>query len=218
MLASLYCFQDDMFSLWGQLNFWQRYSYTAERSFEMSVIWILWLTNGGELDWEEYALKCTCNAFGLRTYLPKLRQEKRLQCLIRLLYRHSIDYYQLQFCLSILDQNQQNEIFKKCPLQVLQVFLNWPAQEKLLDVVKMLRSYLSEHDFRNFFYLILGQKRMLNWIIYDYVSFVEILWNTVPFECKKFIEKNPMYSTLKSVLEHDGSRPFPQELRVHSTD
>ncbi|GFR19880.1 hypothetical protein TNCT_466011 [Trichonephila clavata] len=43
ILASFYCFQDDMSSLMGMLNIWQLYSYAAERSFEMLVIWIPWL-------------------------------------------------------------------------------------------------------------------------------------------------------------------------------
>ncbi|GFQ86281.1 hypothetical protein TNCT_315511 [Trichonephila clavata] len=43
ILASFYCFKDDMSSLRGMLNIWQLYSYAAERSFEMLVICIPWL-------------------------------------------------------------------------------------------------------------------------------------------------------------------------------
>ncbi|GFY51284.1 uncharacterized protein TNIN_207511 [Trichonephila inaurata madagascariensis] len=217
MLASHYCFQDGMSSLWGQLKIWQQHSYIAELSVEMSSFWTPWLKDACELDWEEYIRVFPYNAFGLRTYLPKLRQEKRLQCLMHLLSQNRIDYHELQFCLSLLDQNQQNEIFKKCPLEILWLFLDWPAHEKLLDVVEVLRPNLTGVEFLKFFVLIPCLKHMLNWTTYDYVTFVKKLWKKVPFESRQFIERDPMYNILKSVLEYDGSNPPPRGLHKYDT-
>ncbi|GFY61529.1 hypothetical protein TNIN_70132 [Trichonephila inaurata madagascariensis] len=39
-LASFYCFQDDMSSLWRLLNIWQQYSCGAECIFEMGILWL----------------------------------------------------------------------------------------------------------------------------------------------------------------------------------
>ncbi|GFS41017.1 uncharacterized protein TNIN_67431 [Trichonephila inaurata madagascariensis] len=218
MLACHYCFQEDVFSIWGILDDTQK-NLLQGSSFDIEQMWANWARNRVELHWEEIARISERNAFGLRTYLPKLKKEKRLEYLMLLRRRKWIDYHEMQFCLSQLDQTQQNEIFKKCPLQVLEVFLDWPVQEKLLDVAELLWPYLSEQDLRDFFYMFLSQKYVLDWIEFPYVIRVIKLWERVPSKCRKFIETDIIYNannTLKLVLEYNGSYPFPHGIRVHS--
>ncbi|GFQ79555.1 uncharacterized protein TNCT_587021 [Trichonephila clavata] len=215
MVASYYCFQEDVLPIWGILDDAQQYFF-EKSNFIIPRKWANWARNGAELDWEEMARNSNGDGFGLRTYLPKLEQEKRLQYLmIRYPLGVWIDYNDLQFCLSILDPGQQKELFKKCPLQVLQVFLDWPAQEKLLDAVEFLWPYLSEKNCCDFFKVILFHKRMLDWIGYDYVTLVKKLWKKVPVEFRKFIEKDEIFNTLKFILEYEGYRLSSHELRVH---
>ncbi|GFR30121.1 uncharacterized protein TNCT_379601 [Trichonephila clavata] len=217
MLACNYCFQEDVLSIWGILDDAQR-NFFEDSSFVILQKWVNWAGNGAELDWEEIARYSSCDTFGLPTYLPKLEQGKRLQHLMRFLSGVWINFYDLQFCFSILDPCQQKEIFKKYPLQVLQVFLDWPAQEKLLDAVEFLWPYLSEQNFCDFFKVILFHKRMLDWIGYDFVTLVKKLWEKVPFEFRKFIEKDEIFNALKFILEYEGWRPCSHELRLHFDD
>ncbi|GFQ77447.1 uncharacterized protein TNCT_473471 [Trichonephila clavata] len=218
MLAVLYCFEDDVFSLWRKSISMQQYFLCENRNYKMRTTWFPWLIHGGELDWEEYARDYTCNDFGFRTFLPELRRKKRLEYVMRLKSRNWINYHELQFCLSTLDQNQQNKVIKKCSFEILKIFLDWPLREKLLDVLELLWPYLSERNFRNILDLILCQKRLFNWIGYDYDTLLKKLWERNPFEYNKVIEKDTMYNTLKLVLEYEGSLPFPHELRVHNND
>ncbi|GFX58427.1 uncharacterized protein TNCV_320091 [Trichonephila clavipes] len=215
MLACHYCFQEDVFSIWGILDDTQQ-NLLQESSFDIVRMWANWAKNREELHWEEIARISERNAFSLRTYLPKLKKEKRLEYLMHQRRRKWIDYHEMQFCLSQLDQTQQNEIFRKCPLQVLEIFLDWPVQDKLLDVAELLWPYLSEQDLRGFFHMLLCQKYMLDWIEFPYVTLVKKLWKRVPSKCRKFIEMDTIYNALKLVLEYDGSYPFPHGLRVHS--
>ncbi|GFQ89500.1 uncharacterized protein TNCT_50361 [Trichonephila clavata] len=129
ILASQYCFQEDVLSIWGILDDAQKNIF-QEGDFNIVQIWANWAKNGEELEWEEIT---RYSRFGLERYFPKLQQEKRLEYLMS--YRRGIwiNYHELQFCLSILDRNEQSEIFKKCPFPILEVFLDWPEQEKLLD-------------------------------------------------------------------------------------
>ncbi|GFQ84746.1 uncharacterized protein TNCT_673681 [Trichonephila clavata] len=217
MLACNYCFQEDVLLIWGILDNAQR-NFFEDSSFVIVQKWANWARNGVKLDWEEMARNSNGDSFGLRTYLPKLEQEKRLQYLIRYPLGVWIDYNDLQFCLSILDPGQQKELFKKCPLQVLQVFLDWPTQEKLLDAVEFLWPYLSEKNCCDFFKVILFHKRMLDWIGYDYVSIVKKLWKKMPVEFHNLIEKEDIFNTLKFILEYDGCRLSSHELRVHFKD
>ncbi|GFY44917.1 uncharacterized protein TNIN_262701 [Trichonephila inaurata madagascariensis] len=211
LLASHYCFQEDVLSIWkilddAQKNFFQEYD------FNIVQIWVNWALYGWDINWEEIARVCR---FGLQRYFPKLEREKRLQHLM--FYGRGIwnDYHELQFCLSILDQNEKNEILKKCAFQVIEVFLDWPVHGKLLDVVELLWPYLSEQNFREFFDVILCQKSLFNWIGYDYITLVKKLYIRVPFERRKVIEKDAMYKTLIFVLEYDTSHFSP---RAHSND
>ncbi|GFR25151.1 uncharacterized protein TNCT_289511 [Trichonephila clavata] len=196
MLASHYCFQEYVLSIWEILDD-ARQSFFQECDFDMARMWANWARNGAELDWEEIARKSGGDGFGLQTLFLKLEQEKRLQHLMR--YRRGIwiNYHELQFCLSILDQKEQNEILRKCPFQILELFLDWPVQEKLLDAVELLWPYLSEPDFCDFLYLILSQKRMLNLITSDYVALVKKFWKRVPFEFCKFLENDAIFNTLR---------------------
>ncbi|GFQ74776.1 uncharacterized protein TNCT_702841 [Trichonephila clavata] len=218
MLALLYCFEDDMFSLYGKLSSFQRYLLGGERNYKMMITLYPCILHGVELDWEEYACKYSCDDFGFRTYLPKMRQEKRLECVLLFLSQNWINYHELQFCLSTLDQNQQNEVMEKYSFEILKIFLDWPLREKLLDVLELLWPYLSETNFRDFLDLILCQKRLFNLISYDNDTLVEKLWKRNPLEYNKIIEKDTMYNTLKLVLECDGSLSFKNELRVRSND
>ncbi|GFQ89498.1 hypothetical protein TNCT_50341 [Trichonephila clavata] len=165
MLSVLYCFEDDGFSLWRKSISLQQYFLRERLNYKMIITWFPWLLHGFELDWEEYARKYSCKDFGFRTYLPKIRQEKRLECVMLLQSRNWINYHELQFCLSTLDETQQNEVMKKCSFEILKIFLDWPLREKVLDVLELLRSYLSERNFRDILDLILCQKRLfkLDW-------------------------------------------------------
>ncbi|GFR04235.1 uncharacterized protein TNCT_5211 [Trichonephila clavata] len=214
ILASNYCFQEDVLSIWGILNDAQQNIFQGD-DFNIVQIWVNWAKYLDELDWEEIA---RYSRFGLQRYFPKLEQEKRLEYLMR--YRRGIwiNYHELQFCLSTLDHNEQTEILKKFPFQVIEVFLDWPVLEKLLDVVELLWPYLSERDFCDLFNVILCQKRLFNWIGYDYITLVKKLYKRCPFERCKFIEKDTMYNTLNFVLHYDTSHSFPHELHMQSND
>ncbi|GFY75106.1 uncharacterized protein TNIN_275021 [Trichonephila inaurata madagascariensis] len=212
-LASHYCFQEDVFLIWEILDDAQR-NYFEGLDLNIVQIWVNWTRHGGDINWEEIARN---SHFGLQPYFPKLKREERLQKLMSLRCGIWNDYHELQFCLSILDQNEQDEILKKCPFPILEVFLDWSVQGKLLDVVELLWPYLSEQNCCDFLYLILYQKRMLNGIGYDYVTLVKKLWKRV-FGYKKVIESDTMYNTLSLVLEYGRSRPCPHELREHNND
>ncbi|GFY50775.1 uncharacterized protein TNIN_120871 [Trichonephila inaurata madagascariensis] len=211
MLASYYCFQEDVFSIWEILDDAQR-NFFQGCDLNIVRIWVNWARYGEDIDWDEIA---RISRFGLQRYFPKLEREKRLQHLM--LYGRGIwnDYHELKSCLSNLDQNEKNEILKKCAFQVIEVFLDWPVHGKLLDVVEFLWPYLSEQNFRDFFNVILCQKHVFNWIGYDYITLVKKLYIRVPFERRKFIEKDPMYKTLIFALEYDRSHFSP---RVHNND
>ncbi|GFX58411.1 hypothetical protein TNCV_319931 [Trichonephila clavipes] len=121
MLASHYCFQEDVFSIWKILDDAQQ-SFFQECDFNIARMWVNCERNGAELDWNKIARD---NRFALQTYFPKLKREKRLQQLKSIRREIWNDYHELQFCLSIFDQNEQDEILKNCPFPILEVFLDW---------------------------------------------------------------------------------------------
>ncbi|GFX58386.1 uncharacterized protein TNCV_306761 [Trichonephila clavipes] len=211
MLASNYNLQEDVLTILENLDDGEKIRFNYNYEIYLAELWDDWARNGVELDWDAIARR---SRFGLQTYFPKLKQEKRLQHLMQYGHRGMWnDYHELQFCLSFLDQNEQNEILTNCPFQVLEVFLDWSVQAKLLDVVELLWSYLSERNLYDFLYLILSRKRMLNGMGCDYVTLVKRLWNRVPSTYKKILEKDTMYNTLQFALEYGGPSPSAYELR-----
>ncbi|GFR27723.1 uncharacterized protein TNCT_12541 [Trichonephila clavata] len=142
MLACHYCFQEDVFSIGGILDDAQQNIFQG-CDFNDVHVWVNWARSGEELDGDEIARDIL---FGRQAYFPKLEQEKRLQHLMRYCGGIWSNYHELQFYLSILDQNEQQEILKKFPFRVIEVFFDWPVQKQLFDVVDLLWPYLSEQN------------------------------------------------------------------------
>ncbi|GFQ93392.1 uncharacterized protein TNCT_204731 [Trichonephila clavata] len=207
IMASHYCIQEDVLSIWGMLHHSQK-NY-IDVGTDIVRMWAKWARYGGEIDWDQID-EVPFTMFGFQPCFPKVKQEKRLQYLkdhYRVIWSN---YHELKLFLSVLDQNDRNEILKKFPLQILEMFLDWSLQTKLLDVVELLWPYLSEYDVRDFLFLILSRKRMLNWIGSDYVTFVAKLQERFSYGYEVFKEMYPpLFNTLKLVHENDGPRPSP---------
>ncbi|GFR23485.1 hypothetical protein TNCT_585771 [Trichonephila clavata] len=181
-------------------------------------MWARWARYGGEIDWDQID-EVPFTMFGFQPCFPKVKQEKRLQYLKDYYRGMWNNYHELKLFLSVLDQNDRNEILKKFPFQILEMFLDWSLQTKLLDVVELLWPYLSEYNVRDFLFLILSRKRMLNWIGSDYVTLVAKLQERFSYGYEVFKEMYPqIFNTLKLVHENDGPRPSPHEVCLQSND
>lgn len=216
-LACQYCFEDDVVSLWGMLNGSEQIVFQESR-IGVARIWADWIRGVAALDWDGIARNSECNLFGLRGFFPKLSEEDRFQWLLLAVKRKGIEYDELQFCFSKLNQNQQTELLKECPLQILEMFLDWPVQGELLDVIELFWPYLSVQECRDFFHLILSQKILLGSKDFNYVPLIRELWEKSPSRYKEFIRMDKLYKTLKLVIQYDRFRPFPYSLLMHYND
>ncbi|GFQ69137.1 hypothetical protein TNCT_159971 [Trichonephila clavata] len=72
IVACHYCFQEDVFSLWGILDDAQQ-NLLLLSSYDIERMWVNWARNRVELHWEEIVRISE----GLQTYLPKLEQKKK---------------------------------------------------------------------------------------------------------------------------------------------
>ncbi|GFW02594.1 uncharacterized protein TNCV_2456091 [Trichonephila clavipes] len=157
LVACQYCFEDDVVLLWGMLSAPQQIVFQEVR-FGIARFWTHWIRGVSPLDWEGIARTSECNPFGLRSFFPRLSEAERFHWLLIAVRRRGIEYNELQFCLPKLNRYQQTELMKECPLQILEMFLEWPVQGELVDVVDLLWPYLSVNQFHDLLHLILTQK------------------------------------------------------------
>ncbi|GFR19441.1 uncharacterized protein TNCT_25941 [Trichonephila clavata] len=121
ILASHYCIQEDVLSIWGILDHGQKDIVCF--GSDIVGMWAKWARYGNEIDWDQI-VENPFIRFDLQACFPKIKQEKRLQYLLLPDYYCEMwkNYHELKFCLSVLDQNDRNEILKKCPSQILEMF------------------------------------------------------------------------------------------------
>ncbi|GFQ70513.1 uncharacterized protein TNCT_5981 [Trichonephila clavata] len=217
LLGCQYCFEDDVALLWGMLSGLQQVVFQEVR-FGIARFWANWLRGVSPLDWEGIARTSECNPFGLRSFFPHLNEVERFNWLLVAVRRRGIEYNELQFCLQKLNENQQTELIKECPLQILEMFLEWPVQGELVDVVDLLWPYLSVHEFHDILNLILSQKIIPGSKDFNYIPIIRELWEKSPSRYKDFIRVAKLYNNLKLVIEYDRFRCFPHSLLIRSND
>lgn len=147
----------------------------------------------------EYAAECG-NKAALEYFLEKLRTNEREECLIaaagivamrrfhsprKFLFFPKNHYIEaLCFLLSQMGDEQQAEVFKKNPSQLLGCFLDWPWQSLFLETASRMFHLLTEENYHSLLKIIVA--RVLDSSKdYNYQNLFREFWNESPDTHKK---------------------------------
>ncbi|GFY78265.1 uncharacterized protein TNIN_242311 [Trichonephila inaurata madagascariensis] len=223
-LASFYCFKDEALKLWNKMTWGEK--YLVGHDYPSLGIWNKWMKGESTIDWDilaDYTLWAgehdlprnrSWNFFfflGVRSSYKKLSPEKKLQWLDNALREEIYDYDEFHFCLSHLNANEKENIFKEYPLHVLLYYLDWPLQGEFLEVADRLWSYLSERMFFHALHFIIYEKIINEWSEYNYFYLLKEFWYGSPIHLKDYIQRKKIYEALMIAIDSQNKSSFYEE-------
>ncbi|GFY77754.1 uncharacterized protein TNIN_135231 [Trichonephila inaurata madagascariensis] len=215
-LACYYCFEEEIIVLWKKMNMneWKR---VRKNELIIVHVWSKYLLEE-TFDWGLLASLSIVNPLGLRSFYEGLSERKRRMWLQSVLKSRRMEYRELQFCFSKLNETNQIELYKACPFEILVMFLEWPLQTEIFGALEFLWPYLSGKNFRDFLHLIIFQKIMLGSKDFNYVPIIKKLWHQTPAHFKEFIVMDELYDSLKLIIENDRLQSSPYSTLIRNYD
>ncbi|WP_419215007.1 hypothetical protein [Wolbachia endosymbiont of Rhagoletis cingulata] len=116
-----------------------------------------------------YVAKRRCTSGGNRTDFPK---------------EHYADV--LCFLLSQMDEEEQIEVFKSYPYEVLKCFLDWPWQSLFMETARRIWPFLSEEGYNLLLRLIVN-KTIDGYKDYNYQKLFAMFWQQSPATHKRYV-------------------------------
>ncbi|GBM14346.1 hypothetical protein AVEN_55340-1 [Araneus ventricosus] len=116
-----------------------------------------------------YVANRRCNSAGNKTDFPK---------------EHYADV--LCFLLSQINEEQQIEVFKSYPYEVLKCLLDWPWQSLFMETANRMWDFLSEENY-DFLLRIIVDKVMDGYKDYNYQNLFEEFWQQSPNAHKRYV-------------------------------
>ncbi|GFT25438.1 uncharacterized protein NPIL_519701 [Nephila pilipes] len=210
-LACYYYLEEEAFYLWNRMT-----NAEKKRFYEGAIFIPFWFVNKWErqertVPWSYFAWVYVHNPLGLRNIFPKLKGSQKLEFLRSILFRRSIDYEDMLFCLSEIDVSEHEDVFKACSAQVLECLLNWPLQSEFINVSNHLLPYITEKDFRDLLESIIYSRIMVGFKDYDYVRLLQEFWAVSPSHFKESVKEDGIYKPLMFAVNYDLEQPFPSE-------
>ncbi|GFX97255.1 uncharacterized protein TNCV_1076261 [Trichonephila clavipes] len=210
-LACYYYLEEEAFFLWNRMT-----TVEKKRFYEGAIFIPFWFVNKWErrertVPWSYFAWVYVHNPLGLRNIFPKLKGSQKLEFLRSILFRRSIDYEDMLFCLEEIDVSEHGEVFKACSAQVLEYLLNWPLQSEFINVCNHLLPYITEKDYHDLLESIIYRRIMVGFKDYDYVALLQELWAVSPAHFKESVKEESIYPPLMFAVNFDLMEPFPSE-------
>ncbi|GFU25903.1 uncharacterized protein NPIL_413431 [Nephila pilipes] len=211
ILALHYGLMDDMFSDTNRNLAWKK---LAEKEADFlasgSTVTFVCKTFTGESDF---------NYIALRNFFSESTPDERVQCLNTVLSMDCLQYEDLLFGLSKMDDNEKSAVFKTHPLKLLMYFLDWPLQSQFLDAAECLLSYFTETDFRVLLIFILYERIMVGWKDFDYIQLLKELWSRCPSPLKQCVtSEDCVYDDLMYTVNYSNNAISPKEHLLESYD
>lgn len=216
-LACKYYFKDAMRMLWGSMSSEDKLFYNSYLSVSESKELVEHVLNKQTpLRWEYFLRnkgKCffCANYLGMRYYFTELQlPEMRYLCISYALAYDRVHYFDLYWCLSLINDNELNAILTRLPKiyihRVFECFLNWPFQFMFLDVTNNFRQHINKEIFFKLIRIILVDKIGWRFQDYPYIELFECFWHSTSEQCKNLVKKDAnMYALVKYILGNSYS-------------
>lgn len=203
-LACIYCLEDEIQILWNIMP--EALKDTVSHKFPIIQLWLRIMKskelgqsfNSYKNEFEEcIQLK---NKVAAEYFLQKLTPSERKLSLLQKA-KTAEDPPTLCFLLSVMDQQQQSEIFQNNSYEILCCFLQWPLHCYFIDTARCIFSYLQNEIFEN---VLIGIVMKISGGYKDFnnqAMFSEF-WQTSPDALKHYITNEIDESHLLASLFH----------------
>ncbi|GFQ87689.1 uncharacterized protein TNCT_82291 [Trichonephila clavata] len=163
--------------------------------------------NSIEIYWEAFG-----NPLNFRKLFSLLSPTHKAEWYKMLITLKLMDYNDVCFCLSFLEENELENVFRRCSSEILQYYLVWPFQKEFLKVAKILWPYMSIQDYIPLLHFIMYQKIMMGWKDFDYVWLVKEFWRQTPDNLKELAKRDMIYQLILPVINYKENKRFPNEM------
>ncbi|XP_055939139.1 uncharacterized protein LOC129968858 [Argiope bruennichi] len=157
------------------------------------------------------ALNCHLNSFYLRCFLDRLTPYNKKLCIENTVKKTYRDHDNFRFCISQLNEEQRESVFKENPLRLLRFLLDWPYQSLFSEAAEQMWKYLRGREFRYLLYFIIFNRIVADWYDFDYVNLLKDFWQQSPEHLKDYIERDSIYEPVQMVIAHDCTKPLPMK-------
>ncbi|KAF8792636.1 hypothetical protein HNY73_004208 [Argiope bruennichi] len=223
-LACCYCRQNDVEEIWNIMCPTERILIYNEKDYYSNVIfWRSWLESKGAIVWVELLEQLLnriypdtiCNyhkyLIWLRGFFDKLTTEQQKVGIWYTVIHTFKDHDNFRFCISQLNEEKRELVFKEYPLRLLRFFLDWPYQSLFSEAAEQMWKYLDKSDFRYLLYFIIYNRIVADWYDFDYVNLLKDFWWHSPKHLKDYIKNDTIYEAVKMVIYHEFPQHFPKE-------
>ncbi|GBN04076.1 hypothetical protein AVEN_192740-1 [Araneus ventricosus] len=200
-LACDYCFFYDVSTIWEAmseeekqtsnngtfLDSWIRDCREGSRSLESFIRWI------------EPKL-ADCNKYTLLFILDKKTPAERIRILRTAALSEDFSREFRIFCFQQLDEDAQQEVLEKVPVEVLRCFLRWPFQSFFLHLADRIWTNISPADFCDIIHNILCRLVLFLWQNFELVEILQQLWHRSPSNFKDYANQSSFSEVLNILL------------------
>ncbi|GFR31023.1 uncharacterized protein TNCT_366801 [Trichonephila clavata] len=218
ILACYYCLDDEIERLWSTMKDYEKDCFSEVNSSVIAKVWTSWIARGVSLNWNRIAYGYPDSPLGLRGFFTKLTPTKKQEWLTSAVRFRSLQYDDLCFCLSHIDENVKEKLFEACSRQILEYFLEWPMQPFFLRMAACLWKYLDEKEFQYLLDVIVYQRILVGWCGFNYIELLREFWNQSTAVCKEYVMMSSFYPSLKIIIDYDYKKPFPKKELVQSNE
>ncbi|GFS44835.1 uncharacterized protein TNIN_459381 [Trichonephila inaurata madagascariensis] len=202
ILACLYCYEDDVFSLWGRMALIEQ-AFVCELSQKNKVLkcWTLSAKGESVINWDDLNSVLGLYPLGLPIINEKLDKEMKKFRLVSFVVKGLIEFEYIYQCLSPEEFDSCSESLKVFPQYVLRYLLEWPFQGEFLKVASRGWTFLSPEGFHDLLKVIVFQRIMIGRDDFDYVHLLEEFWKQSPPRHKKSLRKSPIYDIVLLIVD-----------------
>ncbi|KAF8792638.1 hypothetical protein HNY73_004210 [Argiope bruennichi] len=199
-----------------------RWKYMHRKTLFHGIFWFARLQKDGVTYWSELVHKLVnhlypstfCNyqknPLWLRYFFDKLTSKEKKQCIEFTVNNTFKDHDNFRFCISQLNEEQREAVFKENPLRLLRFLLDWPYQSLFSEAAEQMWKYLQKRDFRYLLHFIIYNRIVADWYDFDYINLIKDFWHQSPTHFKDYIRNDLIYEPLKMVISHDLTKRFPK--------
>ncbi|GFW40583.1 uncharacterized protein TNCV_4824191 [Trichonephila clavipes] len=213
ILACLYCYEDDVFSLWGRMSLIEQ-AFVCELSQKNDAVkcWTRSAKGESVINWNDLCFFSSLYPLGLPIINEKMGKALKEFRVASFMVKGLIEFEDIYQCLSPKEFDSCSKSLKVLPQYVLRYLLDWPFQAEFLKVASRGWTFLSTEGFHDLLKVIVFQRIMIGRDDFDYVYLLEEFWKQSPPRYKKSLRKSFIYDIVLLIVDTNIRGPSLSQL------
>ncbi|GFX73661.1 uncharacterized protein TNCV_5025651 [Trichonephila clavipes] len=207
--ARHYCFENDVKFLWKKLKEGDKIYFSSIGDYG---VWFKYIATKTDINEIRISRNSRGNPFNMKAYFSLLTPIEKKLWLKSFINCKAINYEDVHFCLSFLEKNEQEDIWRQYSSKILQYYLVWPLQNEFLSVLKNIWPYMSIENYIDILHFIIYERIMIGWNDFDYVGLMKEFWRQTPNNLKELVKRYEIYQVALPVINCELFKRYPNEV------